>query len=102
VKWRLEVQAPPGSLDADQLVRAFTGSDLKELLPPPDQAPQLGPFQAVLTATLQTMSQKLAQDVKKGLREVRLTVSWAESGRDESFEVKTHMLVLAPGETAPR
>ncbi len=105
VKWRLEIKAPPGTLDGDQLIRAITGSDLKELLAQGaqgDQASALGPFQAVLTATLQTMSARLAEQVKKGLREVRLTVSWPENGREESFEVKTHMLVLAPGETAPR
>ncbi len=105
VKWRLEIKAPPGTLDGDQLIRAITGSDLKELLAQGaqgDQASALGPFQAVLTATLQTMSARLAEQVKKGLREVRLTVSWPENGRDESFQVKTHMLVLAPGELAPR
>ena len=57
---------------------------------------------AVVGAMLQTTAAQFAEQVKKGLREVRLTVSWPESGRDESFQVKTHMLVLAPGELAPR
>jgi general secretion pathway protein I len=33
---------------------------------------------------------------------VRLTVSWPEGAREESFAVTTHMVVLAPGETLPR
>jgi general secretion pathway protein I len=102
IKWRLEVVAPEQGLDGDAIVRAVTGTDLKNLLPPPDQAPQLAPFQAQIGAVLQTMSAKLGENVKKGLRELRLTVSWAENGRPDSFEVKTHMLVMAPGETAPR
>ncbi|HET8539683.1 MAG TPA: prepilin-type N-terminal cleavage/methylation domain-containing protein [Anaeromyxobacter sp.] len=100
--WRLEVKAPPGTLTGDQMVRALTGSDLNELLPPPDQAPQLAPFQALLTATLQTMSAKLGETVKRGLREVTLTVAWQENGREESFDVKTHLLVVQPGETLSR
>ena len=102
VKWHLEVVAPAQGLDADAVVRAVTGTDLKNLRPPPDQAPQLAPLQAMIGPVLQTLSQKLGDEVKKGLREVRLTVSWPENGRQESFEVRTHMLVMAPGETAPR
>ena len=102
IRWRLEVVAPAQGLDADAVVRAVTGTDLKNLLPPPEQAPQLAPFQAQIGAVLQMMSQKLGDNVKKGLRELRLTVTWPENGRRESFEVKTHMLVMAPGETDPR
>jgi general secretion pathway protein I len=101
-RWRLQVTAPAGSLDGEQVMRALTGTDLQELLPPPDQAPQLGPFQEQLKAAFQTLTARLGENVKKGLREVRLTVSWAENGREESFDVKTHMLVLAPGEMVPR
>ncbi len=102
IRWRLEVTAPAQGLDADAIVRAVTGTDLKNLLPPPDQAPQLAPFQAQIGVVMQTMGAKLGENVTKGLREVKLTVSWPENGRPESFEVKTHMLVMAPGETAPR
>jgi general secretion pathway protein I len=102
IAWKLEITAPAGSLDADQVLRAVTGSDLQGLFPTPDQAPQLAPLQAALTAGLQTMGTKLVEGVKRGLREVKLTVSWKEDGRDESFTVKTHLLVLAPGETVPR
>jgi general secretion pathway protein I len=94
VRWQLEIVAPPGTVDGDQVLRAVAGTDLQGLLPPP--------FQGALTALLQPKLQALGETVKKGLREVRLTVSWSESGREESFLVKTHMLVLAPGETVPR
>ena len=102
VAWKVEVAAPPGTVDGDSVLRAVTGTDLKGLLPPPDQAPQLAPFAGAITAILQPTLQRLGAGIKKGLREVRLTVSWKENGREESFEVKTHLLVLNPGETIPR
>ncbi len=109
VRWALEITAPPQNLDADQLVRSLTGAGLQELLGQMggDQASggqlaALGPVQAVIGAMLQSTAARFAEQVKRGLREVRLTVSWPENGRDESFQVKTHMLVLAPGELAPR
>jgi general secretion pathway protein I len=102
IKWHLEVKAPEQGLDGDAIVRAVTGTDLKNLLPTADQAPQLAQFQPMIAAVLQTLSNKLGDNVKRGLREVRLTVSWPESGKPESFEVKTYMLVTSPGETAPR
>jgi general secretion pathway protein I len=102
VKWKLEVVAPPQGMDGDQVVRAVTGMDLQELIPPPDQAPELASFLPMLMAGFQQMSGQLGESVRKGLRELRLTVSWPENGREESFVVKTHMLVLAPGELAPR
>lgn len=109
VKWRLEIRAPEGTIDADRMLRSLTGTDLQGLLASQGQGQgsqgqpsQLAPAAAQLTALLQPTLAKLAESVKKGLREVRLTVSWTEDGRPESFEVKTHMLVLSPGETAPR
>ncbi len=120
-KWRVEITAPKGTVDADGLMRSLTGTDLQGLLSSPDVAQQLGgaqqgggaqtggaqaaapqslaPMGTQLTAILQPTLTRLAENVKKGLREVRLTVSWPENGREESFEIKTHMLVLAAGET---
>lgn len=95
IRWRLEVAVPPADLGPESIVRAFTGSDqgLAELLPPPDQAPQLGPVQAQLMAALQPALARLAEQVKRGVREVRLTVSWPSSGSEESFVVRTTMVV---------
>ncbi len=116
-KWRLEVTAPHGTIDADGLMRSLTGTDLQGLLAQGGEAlagaasggagggaQQAGLAQQLggtaLTAILQPTLARLAENVKKGLREVKLTVTWPENGREESFEVRTHMLVLAPGETA--
>jgi len=41
---------------------------------------------------------RLGEQIKKGVREVRLTVAWKDGKRDESFTVVTHMVVLAPRE----
>jgi general secretion pathway protein I len=104
VRWRVEVIVPPGDLGPEAVLRALTGSDeaLQQLLPPPDQAPQLAPFQAVLAAQLQALLGSLGQKLKLGVREVRLTVSWPEGAAEESFGVTTYLVVLAPGEGLPQ
>jgi general secretion pathway protein I len=104
VRWRVEVTVPPGELGPDAVLRALTGSEdaLQQLLPPPDQAPQLAPFQAVIAAQLQGKLSELGQKLKQGVRQVRLTISWPEGSGEESFAVTTHMVVLAPGEGLPR
>jgi len=53
----------------------------------------LGAIQGQLTA--------LGEEIKKGVREVRLTVSWKEGAREESFTVVTHLVVLTPGSQQP-
>ena len=100
VKWRLEVKVPPVELGPDDVMRVLTGSDegLKELLSSPDKPPQLGPLQGMLQGVLARLGEKL----KRGVRQVKLTVSWPEGAREESFAVTTHMVVLAPGESQPR
>ncbi len=104
VRWQVEVVVPPGDVSPDTVLRLFTQSEggLKDLFPSPDKAPQLGPFQAQILATMQSVLARLSEQVKKGLREVRLTVSWPEGKGSESFQVKTHMLVLAPMEGLPK
>lgn len=99
IRWRVEVAVPPGDLGPDTVLRVLMQSDegLKDLLPPPDQAPQLGSYQAQLTAALQTVLARLAEQMKQGVRQVQLTVTWPEGGRDESFTVTTDMVVLQPG-----
>jgi general secretion pathway protein I len=104
VKWRLEVKVPPIEVGPDAVVRVLTGSDqgLKDILPSPDKAPQLAPFQATLTAVLQGVLGQLGEKLKRGVRLVKLTVSWPEGAGEESFTVTTHMVVLAPAESQPR
>jgi general secretion pathway protein I len=95
VRWRVEVVAPPGDLGPDAVLAVLTGSPdgLDALLPPPEETPQLAAFRPMLEALLAQMAEQL----KRGARELRLTVSWPEAGGDESFEVKTHLVVLTPG-----
>jgi general secretion pathway protein I len=99
VRWRVEVVQPPGDLGPDGVLRALTGSDegLEALLPPADQVPEaLAPLQAQLAATMQGMLTRLGEQLKRGVRELRLTVSWPEGSGEESFTVTTHLVVLAP------
>lgn len=98
VRWRLEVATPPQDLAPEGLVRSLLGSDegLAELLPSPAEAPQLAPFQAQVAALLQNALLQLAEQVKRGVREVRLTVSWPGGKSEESFTVRTTMVVLQP------
>lgn len=100
IRWRVEVAVPPQDLSPETLLRTLTGGDeaLAELLPPPDQAPRLGPLQAQLTASLQAALAGLAEQVKRGVREVRLTVSWPGGAGEESFTVRTNMVVLQGAE----
>jgi general secretion pathway protein I len=104
VKWHLEVKVPPIEVGPDAVLRVLTGSDqgLKDMLPSADQAPQLAPFQATITAALQGVLGQLGEKLKRGVRQVRLTVSWPEGAGEESFSVTTHMVVLTPGESLPR
>jgi general secretion pathway protein I len=104
VKWRLDVKAPPADLSSEALLKALTGSEqgLKDLLPGADKAPQLAQYQAVLMASMQGMLARLGEQLKRGVREVRLTVAWPEGAVEESFSVVTHMVVLAPAEGQPR
>jgi general secretion pathway protein I len=104
VRWKVEVTVPPVELGPDAVLRVLTGSDqgLKEMLPSPDEAPQLAPFQATLMGALQGVLARLGDQLKRGVRRVTLTVSWPDVAGEESFAVTTHMVVLAPGEGQAR
>jgi general secretion pathway protein I len=52
-------------------------------------------------AAIQGQLTVLGEEIKKGVREVRLTVSWKEGAREESFTVVTHLVVLVPGSQQP-
>jgi general secretion pathway protein I len=51
----------------------------------------------LLGAALQTQLNLVGEQIKKGLRELHLTVSWKDGARDESFTVVTHLLSTATG-----
>jgi len=100
IRWQLEVAVPAVELGPEAVLEALTGSSggLAGLLPPPDEAPHLAPMQAVITAALQGVLTRLGEQLKRGVREVSLTVTWPEGGVEEKFTVRTHLVVLAPGE----
>jgi general secretion pathway protein I len=99
VRWKLDVRRPSIGLGPDAVLGALAGGKtLQELMPTPDQAPQLAGAQGMIAATLQNLLTQVGEQLKKGVREVRLTVSWQGSGTVESFDVTTHLVVLQPEE----
>jgi general secretion pathway protein I len=60
--------------------------------------PQLAPFQAVMQASISNLLTQIGEKLKKTVREVRLTVSWADGRSTESFDVVTHLVVMEPEE----
>jgi general secretion pathway protein I len=99
IRWKLEVRRPTVELGAEGVLAALSGGKtLQDLLPPPDQAPQLAPFQGALGAALQGLLAQIGEQLKGTVREVRLTVSWEDGGVAESFDVVTHLVVTTPEE----
>lgn len=100
VRWKVDVKRPSVQLGPDAVLAALAGGKtLQDLLPPPDQAPALAPFQAMFAASMQALLTRIGEQLKKGVREVRLTVSWQGAGvAPESFDVVTHLVVLEPEE----
>lgn len=102
VKWRLEVIRPEVDLSAQKLLETLTGtSDIQSLLPaakPVDGVTTLDPRAALIGPMLDAQLLQFGETLKKGFREVRLTVLWPDGKREESFTVVTHMVVLQPKE----
>ena len=106
MRWSAEVVKPEVELSAERILQMLTGGEggLEELLAAAQ--PQQGqggpetvvPGAAALAQGLQAQITRLGEQIKKGVREVRLTVSWKDGKRDESFTIVTHMVVLAPRE----
>ncbi len=97
VRWKYEVVAPTVDLGPDAVLSALTGggeAKIEELLPSPQE---LGPAQAVIQGTLQTLLTSIGEKIKKGVREIRLTVSWQDGGPEESFTVVTHLVNVSGG-----
>lgn len=120
VTWAVKTVKPTMELGAEGVVKALTGAEggLEGLLgltpgglggaggqaggsggsgPAAGVSPAAGAALAAIQAQLVT----LGEEIKKGVREVRLTVSWKEGAREESFTVVTHLVVLVPGSQAP-
>jgi len=99
IRWKLEVRRPTVELGPKAVFAALSGGKtLEELLPPPDQAPQLARFQTIINAMMQTTLTQIGEKLKSSVREVRLTVSWQDGRTVESFDVVTHLVVITPEE----
>ena len=115
VRWKLEVLRPQVELGPDQILAMLLGAqgeesglDLASLLGGKAKEgtdPQSGietvfPGAAGMAGMLQLQLTKIGEQIKQGVREIRLTVSWKEGAKNESFTVVTHMVAFARG-TAP-
>lgn len=120
VRWAVTTLKPSVELGADGVVKALTGMEggLDGLLGALDGTAQAaagaggkasGPTTSAAASPLAGLAKGLMQQqlvtlgekIKKGVRQVRLQVSWPEGSVTESFTVVTHLVVLAPGgETA--
>ena len=101
VKWKTEVVKPEVDLSSQKILQMLTGSDdlqsLAGAAQPKDGGPTtVNPMAGLLGPTLDAQLLKFGETVKKGVRELRLTVSWPDGKVDGSFTIVTHLVVLAP------
>jgi len=101
-KWAAKVVEPEGTLDGKALASIMLGGgSVQDLFAPKadaDGRSVVNPATATMAAMVEQQLAGFAQTIKKGVRELRLTVSWKEGAREESFTVTTHLVVLqAPG-----
>jgi general secretion pathway protein I len=100
VRWRLEVRRPTVDLGPEGVLAALSGGKtLADLLPPADQGSQAAQLQGAITGMIQPILTEIGEELKKSVREVRLTVSWEDGGAVESFDVRTHLVVKTPEES---
>jgi len=116
VSWEVATLKPSVDLGADGVVKALTGLEggLDGLLGMLDGSSQAeagasgkasGPTTSVAASPLagaakglmQQQLVTLGEELKKGVRQVRLTVSWPQGAATESFTVVTHLVILQAG-----
>lgn len=113
VRWEVKTTKPTVDLGADGVIKALTGADggLMGLLgmapdakgagggPATDAAASLAasPMAQAAKGMIDQQLTVLGEEIKKGVRQVRLTVSWEDGKATESFTVATTMVVLTPG-----
>jgi general secretion pathway protein I len=52
---------------------------------------------AVMAGAMQAQLTQVSEQIKKGLREVRLTVAWKDGAQEDSFTIVTHLLCFGTG-----
>lgn len=116
VRWKVEIIRPKVELGPDQILAVLMGGKGGEGAEGFDIAALIGgkatqgasgddgsgietlfPGAAALIGPMRSQLGVVGEQMKKGLREVRLTVSWQEGARTESFTVVTHILAFARG-----
>lgn len=105
-RWKAEIVKPDiDAANATALVEMLVQKLMGDASSLGDQssgtgAPAPTPDLSALTATMQPMIEGqvnvLVETMKKAVREVRLTISWQEGAQTDSFDVVTHLVVLAP------
>lgn len=103
IRWTAEVVKPEVELSAEKILSMLTGSeDLSALLPGASGGEggvtTLDPRAGMLAGLVQTQLTVFGETVKKGVRELRLTVRWPEGETERAFTVVTHLVVLQPKE----
>jgi general secretion pathway protein I len=98
IRWKAEVVKPEVDLSAQKILAMLTGSeDLSALIPSPtgeDGTSVQDPRAALLSGLVQNQLTAFGEVMKKGVREVRLTISWNEGQTERSFTVVAHLVVL--------
>jgi general secretion pathway protein I len=116
VTWKLEAIRPHLELGPDAVLKALTGIDggVAGLLGLDARAQGQGggsagaaggpttslagtPLAGSAVALIQQQLTGLGEQIKSGVREVRLTVGWKDGKATESFTLVTHLVVLTPG-----
>jgi general secretion pathway protein I len=109
IKWEVKTTKPTMELGADGVIKALTGAEgglagLLGLAPGgqasgggPTTDPKDQPIPPQIKAIIDQQLTALGEEIKKGVRQVRLTVSWEDGRAKESFTVATTMVVLTPG-----
>jgi general secretion pathway protein I len=116
VTWKLEAIRPSLELGPDAVLKALTGIDggVAGLLGLDAKAQGQGggsagatggpttslagsPLAGSAVALIQQQLTGLGEQIKSGVREVRLTVGWKDGSATESFTLVTHLVVLTTG-----
>jgi len=113
IKWEVKTTKPTVELGPDGVIKALTGAEggLMGLLgmapggkdgtggPTTDAAASLAasPMAQAAKGMIDQQLTVLGEEIKKGVRQVRLTISWQDGKASESFTVATTMVVLTPG-----
>lgn len=113
VKWKLEVVKPQVDLGPEHVLKLLGGAgDLGTLLgqglpsgpsgstgatgAKAPQAQGQNPMAGLMAGPVNQQLTIVGEQIKKGVRELRLTVSWPEGKATGSFTVVTHMVVINP------